>query len=97
MIVQHIKRKRGGRVVKVGTIVGRAFGDTACVGFSKCKITGDGADTFDKQEGIDIALCRAADLTNGVGHRVPQSIQKDVAEFSRRAEAYFQDKKVISP
>ena len=97
MIVQHIKRRRGGKVIKVGTMIGTTIGDKAVVSFSKCRVTGDKCDNFNANEGINIAEERANLVLDGSPVSVPVSIKSDLEQFISRANRYFQDRVVVTP
>lgn len=96
-LVHHLKRRRGGKNVFVGTLVATAFGPLAAIGFSKCRVTGNDADTFDKTEGINLAMRRAKEVVNNGTDAVPQSIKKDVDNFVKRAQRYYKGKTVVVP
>jgi len=91
-IFEYIRRRRGGKVHKIGVIYGTSDGNIIRIGWSKCN-TKDG-DKFDVEEGIDIAKERAVAsyITQGTTHpSVPLCIKRHMRQFGARCLRYFKD------
>lgn len=92
MLVQHVRRRRGGVNRRIGTVVAVKLPEGVFVTAAKCR----GIDTFDPEEGIRIAVERAKHLANGDRHpQVPLSLLGAAAHFATRAERYFKGDNVI--
>ena len=95
-LFQYLRKRRGGKNVKSGVLLGRKVKGRVLVGWSKCKLTGKNPDTFDVQRGLDIAQGRIQSFVDEHrnGHQVPPSIEDNLKKFVNRCKRYFKVKKV---
>jgi hypothetical protein len=86
-IFEYIRRRKSGKVMKVGVILGLLVGDTVKIGWSKCNIM---ADKFDASTGLGIAKNRAEAPKNTITPPpTPKCIKKQVRQFGSRCVRYF--------
>lgn len=85
-IFEYIRRRKGGRVHKVGVIYGTAEDNTIKIGWSKCNIK-DG-DEFNADLGVSLARERA---TASSMNEVPLCIKRHLRQFGARCLRYFKD------
>jgi len=84
-IWEYIRRRKGGKVFKVGAIAGTRIGDTIKIGWSKCNLKC--GDKFDAEKGIDMAFNRAEGRTTMTP--APLCVQSQVRQFGARCVRYF--------
>ncbi len=110
VLVQYLRRKRGGRPVKAGVMLAKevALKDKdgkVLVGWSKCKLS---TDKFDAKLGVEIAESRINSRLNRSKKKVkvdptektngtgnpPHSMRDDLKNFVKRCKRYFKTKNV---
>ena len=85
-IFEYIRRRKSGKVAKVGVIVGMNVDGVIRIGWSKCNFKK--GDKFNSAEGLKIAQDRVHEIGN-VPH-TPNCIRRQVRQFGARAVRYFQ-------
>ena len=84
-IFEYIRRRRHGKVVKVGVVLGLIDEGVIKIGWSKCNIK---SDTFKPLQGIELAKARARNETPTTTP-VPNCIKRQMRQFCSRAVRYF--------
>lgn len=94
-IFEYIRRRKGGKTIKVGVIIGRLASDKVIkIGWSKCNFKM--GDKFDVAEGVEIAKRRTKDT--GIAQEIPPTplcIKGQVRRFGARCVRYFQDARTL--
>ena len=91
-IFEYIRRRKGGKVHKIGVIYGTTSGDTIKIGWSKCNVKE--GDTFDSIEGLKIAMERALTPAPQIAV-VPVCLKRHIRQFGARCIRYFQEAKKL--
>jgi hypothetical protein len=93
-IFEYIRRRKNGKVHKVGVILGRIEvyenNQIINIGWSKCN--GKLGDTFNLEQGLELARARARNETPTTVP-VPLCIKSQIRKFSSRCVRYFKDAK----
>ena len=85
-IFEYIRRRKGGKVHKVGIVFGVAVDGVIKVGWSKCNFKA--GDKFDTLMGLQMALNRA------MGQDIkptPNCIRRQLRQFGSRCVRYFKN------
>lgn len=91
-IFEYIRRRKAGRVSKVGIIFGTASKGTIRIGWSKCNLKAK--DKFDLKQGMELAKGRAFNETPTTTP-TPNCIRKQMRNFGARCVRYFKDAKTL--
>jgi len=75
---------------KRGVFVAVPLNGTVRIGWTLCNTSA--GDEFSPEFGIEVAINRAK---TGTKRPVPQSLQREIDQFIKRAERYYKDKKVV--
>jgi len=89
-IFEYIRRRRGGKVHKVGVIYGTTEDNTIKIGWSKCNIKE--GDEFNADLGVLLAKERAIESPANA----PLCMKRHLRNFSCRCLRYFKDAKKIA-
>lgn len=94
-IFEYIRRRKNGKTIKVGIILGTVIPiqtspdpQTIKIGWSKCNIKL--GDEFNVKQGLELARARAYGETPTTTP-TPNCIRRQVRQFGSRAVRYFQD------
>ena len=97
-IFEYIRKRRGGKVNKVGVIFGTVQDEVIKVGWSKCNF--QAKDKFDLAKGLELAYNRA--VMNGIADKeslngipAPLCIRKQLRHFGGRCLLYFKGAKKL--
>lgn len=90
-IFEYIRRRKNGKTIKVGVIIGVKEGKAVKIGWSKCNVKV--GDKFDPDFGVKMAKDRA--ISANVGQPAPLCIQKQIRQFGARCARYFKGAKTI--
>lgn len=82
-IFEYIRRRKGGRVIKVGMLVGFIHDNKIKVGWSKCNLM---KDKFIQSTGFNMAVDRACGVNQTP---TPKCIERQVRAFGARAVRYY--------
>lgn len=100
-LMEYVRKQRKGQRLKVGVLlalkVKSAKGKKrVLVGWSKCKLTGEHPDKFNRNKGMEIAEGRINSRLEDkkVKTKVPPSIKEQVKTFVDRCKTYFETKEV---
>jgi len=85
-IFEYIRRRKGGKTIKVGVVFAVKVDDAVKIGWSKANIKA--GDKFDTLLGLQYALNRAMKPDNVP---TPNCIRKQLWCFGARAVRYFKD------
>ena len=93
-IFEYIRKRRHGKVAKVGVIVAVEDDGRIKIGWSKCCIKAKkGAenmtDKFDFVHGLNLAKNRAKGVSDSP--KAPDSIRRQIRQMGARAVRYFKD------
>ena len=91
-IFEYIRKRRHGKVMKVGVILGRYNDGVVKVGWSKCNIK---KDRFILNEGLDLARKRITLLPSTQIPVTPLCIRRQFRKFGGRCLRYFKDAKAL--
>lgn len=86
-IFEYIRKREGGKVHKVGIIIGLNDNGTIRIGWSKCNMD---IDKFDQLLGFQFAFNRAMKPDNVP---TPHCIKTQIRRFGSRAVRYFKNAK----
>ena len=89
-IVEYIRERKRGRVVKTGVLVGHSEnGSPIQIGWSKVMLRqgGETKDAFDKERGLAIARGRQEKLN--LNTTIPHVVKKNLPRFKERCQKYF--------
>ena len=88
-IFEYIRRRKGGKTIRVGVILGKKVDDAVLIGWSKCNQSAQHGDIFNAAKGVQIALDRACGNANVPA--VPKCVERQVRAFAARCCRYFRD------
>lgn len=91
-IFEYIRRRKHGKTIKVGVILGTTIGDVIKIGWSKCNLKEN--DTFVPAIGLELAKAR---ILNEVPSTTltPLCIDRQVRLFAGRCIRYFKNAKKL--
>lgn len=89
-IFEYIRRRKGGKTVKVGVILGLRDEGVIKIGWSKCNQSIQHGDIFNPARGIELAKSRARHETPTTTP-MPACIRKQYRNFCARSVRYFKD------
>jgi hypothetical protein len=91
-IFEYIQRRKGGKNIKVGVIVGLVDrGNTIKIGWSKCNIA---KDVFAKHTGLLMATNRALDKEEKFVP-APNCIHRQLRQFGGRCLRFYKDSNIL--
>ncbi len=100
-LMEYLRKVRKGQRVKSGVLLAKRVktkkgNKRVLVGWSKCKLTGETPDKFDREMGLQIASGRIQSRLDKTVKKtkVPPSIQEQVDSFVKRCKTYFKTKEV---
>lgn len=88
-IFEYIRRRKSGKMVKAGVVLGTVDKGVIKIGWSKCNIQ---MDEFNKEMGLIIARNRC---TTPDHVPIPDCIRRQVRRFGARAVRYYKDAHVM--
>lgn len=100
-LMEYVRKQRKGQRLKAGVLLAKKIKSDKgkkkiLVGWSKCKLTGENADKFDREKGLEIAEGRINSRLEDkkAKTKVPPSIKGQVKAFVERCKVYFETKEV---
>jgi len=91
-IFEYIRRRKAGKTLKVGVVLGTLVNGVIRVGWSKCNLKA--GDKFAPAPGIAIAKQRS-NLSHLTITPVPDCIKRQIRAFGGRCVRYFKDAKKL--